>query len=92
MREWLGEQGYEVNRKRVRKLYKKMGLQTLILSQISASRKKGNISILICSEAGISLVRMRPGQLILLISQWKKGLCTWEPLLTSIAGMWLTGA
>ena len=29
MTEWLKEQGYDVNRKRVRKLYRLMGLETI---------------------------------------------------------------
>ena len=77
MRDELEERGHTVNRKRVQRLMRQMGLRALYPRRRTSQPGKGHRFTPTCSGTCPSSVRTRPGQVTSATSRWPRGSCTW---------------
>ena len=77
--DWLGDEGYLVNRKRVQRLMRTMGIVVVYPKKNLSRLTRPTACIRTCSGISVLIARTRSGRLILPICRWPEDLSIWWP-------------
>ena len=85
---WLNQQGYGINRKRIQRLMRLMGLEGLAPGpQTSVAHPAHSRYPYLLRDVAV----VRPNQAWCVMCPWPSALCTWSPLWIGLVGTWWVG-